>query len=400
MATLVRPDRAFVRQVVAAGGGSVKQCMQCATCSIACSLSNDSSPFPRKELLWAQWGLADRLMADPDVWRCHQCDDCSTRCPRGARPGDVLAAIRQLVVRHYAVPRFLADWIRRPRFIPVLLGIPALLIGLTLIGRGPLESALGFEEHSAFYAAFFPHWLLISFFSLFTGLAALAAVVGAARFWGAMRAADRAAGRRPNGGLWPALRGTLKSIVTHDRFAECTARAPRRTAHLLAFYGFAALFAVTVWAVLDLYVNPLIGIASRYPFAPLHPMKLLANVGAVALVAGSGKALLDRRAVVRAGGANTAFDWTFAWLLLLVGVTGLATELLRLWAEPTDVPALDSAAYATYFFHLVLVFALLVYLPYSKFAHLLYRTVALVYAQYAGRDHGVRGRSQALLRSA
>jgi quinone-modifying oxidoreductase subunit QmoC len=42
--------------------------------------------------------------------------------------------------------------------------------------------------------------------------------------------------------------------------------------------------------------------------------------------------------------------------------------------------------YAMYFIHLVFVFNLFAFLPFSKLAHLVYRTVAMAYNQYSGRQ--------------
>jgi quinone-modifying oxidoreductase subunit QmoC len=107
------------------------------------------------------------------------------------------------------------------------------------------------------------------------------------------------------------------------------------------------------------------------------------------------KAIVDRRVNRAEAGASTSFDWLFVWLLLGVAVTGLLTEILRLIADPGLLDGTGAAAewsgvayvaYAVYFVHLVLVFDLLVYLPYSKFAHILYRTVAMVYAEHTGRN--------------
>ena len=388
----VRPDGDFLHRVLAEGGEDLKKCFQCATCSVVCELSTGRKPFPRKEMIWAQWGLKDRLVADPDVWLCHQCNDCSTKCPRGARPGDVLAAVRRESVQHYAVPKFLGNLANSLKSLPLMLLIPAVLLAVALAVRGPIEKILPFGEPHGFYAGLFPHWLIIGFFSFFTGLAALAAVAGVLRFWQAMKAADQSAGGYSAAlGIVPSLVNTIKSIIVHDKFGQCADQAPRRLAHLLAFYGFVALFVVTVWAVLDLYLLPLFGIGPFYPFGLLHPMKILANAGCVVLIYGCVKAIGDRKRSEEESGSVTSFDWIFLVLLLTVAITGLFTEILRFAADPGEHAAggtggLQYAAFAIYFVHLVFVFDLLVFLPYSKFAHILYRTTALVYAEHSGRN--------------
>ena len=90
---VIEPDLEFIRDLSRQTGEPYKKCFQCGTCAATCPISPDMHPFPRKEMAWAAWGMKDRLVADPDVWLCHQCNDCSLRCPRGARPGDVLAAV-------------------------------------------------------------------------------------------------------------------------------------------------------------------------------------------------------------------------------------------------------------------------------------------------------------------
>ncbi|MFO7892697.1 MAG: quinone-interacting membrane-bound oxidoreductase complex subunit QmoC [Longimicrobiales bacterium] len=385
----LNPDREFVDAVMASGGGDLKKCYQCATCAVVCELACEDHAFPRKEMHWAQWGLKERLVNDPDIWLCHQCNDCSLRCPRGARPGDVLAAIRKQTIQHFAFPKAVARWVSSVRATPVMLILlPALLLAAALLVRDPLANALGLHGgHEAFYAQFFPHWLLIGFYTGFTLLAFAGLAVGLVRFWKGMRAHDEALGRpAPDRAFMPSLLEALGDIFMHRRFGDCGDQKQRRTSHLLAFYGFLALFVVTVWAVVDLYVMPGLGVESLYPFDLSHPMKILANIGGVILVVGTGKAIWDRISAPEDGKhQSTAFDWIFVWLLFWVGVTGFATQAFRFTVTPETMGAYEYVAYAVYFTHLVLVFGLLVYLPYSKFAHMWYRTLAMTYAGMTGR---------------
>ena len=126
-AYLVEPDVQFIKEVTQLGGQDLKKCYQCATCSVACPISPDTKPFPRKEMIAASWGLKNRLIGNGDIWLCHNCGDCTTLCPRGAKPGDVLAAVRAYAVTEYATPKFLGKIINSPAKLPLILAIPAII---------------------------------------------------------------------------------------------------------------------------------------------------------------------------------------------------------------------------------------------------------------------------------
>ena len=63
----MEPDLKFIDEMAQLSDGSFEKCYQCATCSATCPISPDNHPFPRKEMVWAMWGLKDRLLKNPDL---------------------------------------------------------------------------------------------------------------------------------------------------------------------------------------------------------------------------------------------------------------------------------------------------------------------------------------------
>lgn len=381
---LMDPDLGFIRSLSRQTGESYRKCFQCGTCSATCPISPVKDPFPRKEMAWALWGLRDRLLQDPDVWLCHHCNDCSVRCPRSGRPGDVLAAVRRESVIQYAAPRFLARWVSNPWFTPLLLALPAMLLGLAIALREPIGNVLGFaptvgEPIVYSYSPFLPHWLLSGFFGLFTLFALVAAIIGLVRFVRAIRAPNLWGAVGPPGrGLFSSAWIAVRQIFTHDRFTSCTAEHSRPLSHLCVFFGFIALSAVTFWVITG-PVNPLLEGRFVYPFGFLSPWKLLANVGGAAVFFGVVLMIRQRLRNRDNAGGSTYFDWALVWALFAVVVSGFATEALHYLR-------MTPHRHVVYFIHLVFAFALLIYLPYSKFAHVLYRTAAMILAVQYGRE--------------
>ena len=336
-------------------------------------------------MIWAQWGLKDKLVADPDVLLCHQCGDCTAYCPRGAKPGDVLGAIRAYMYTHYGFPKGLAKLCSSGTNLPILIAIPAVIIGIVWVLSGgmhiPTETIdfgyffgeghfMGLTKTVALIDAIFLPTVAFSIFAAYRGVSAL---------WKRMNDNLGVETKfRPSVKqllvefFWPAI----VEIVQHKRFEQCGENKGRVKGHLPLLLAFIGLFIVTNYAfvakdMIGYFVPSLHG-----PISLLNPVKILANVSAIALIIGIGILWSNRKQMEAEGKASpTFYDWFLIWEIMAVGITGLGAELSRL-------VGLGLPAYVLYYLHLIAVMMLFLYMPYTKFAHMVYRTVALAFERY------------------
>lgn len=375
---VISPDINFVKEVIGSGGESLKKCFQCATCSVVCNVTPNSKPFPRKEMMDAQWGLKDRLLSNPDIWLCHQCSDCTAYCPRGAKPGEVLGAIRKITIKNYSVPGFLAMMTGESKYLLALFAMPVLIFLAIIASEGNLTS---FPEGQIVYSKFIPVHFIDPIFIAASAFAAISFVFGVKKYW-----ADMSRGTGAKGDLAGSIKQAIADILSHSRFKKCNVAKARSVSHLFVFYSFIGLTITTSWAVAYMYGNKIFGIEStsifhfgQSPYPLYDPLKIVGNLSALALITGITLVVLNRMKNKEKAGIGSYFDWLFIVVVYAIAATGILSELLRL----ADIAAL---AYPVYFIHLVFVFFLFAYAPFSKMAHMVYRATAMVFARQAGRE--------------
>jgi quinone-modifying oxidoreductase, subunit QmoC len=380
MATAIVTDLDWKRRIIGLDAPDLSVCYQCGTCTAVCPVSTAENPFPRKEMVWVQWGLKDRALGNASIWLCHQCGTCNTYCPRDAKPSNVMAALRDYSITHYAVPSFMGRALAEPRYLPLLFAIPVLIF-LSILGW--LGHLTALPEGRIVFSKFIPIPFIEVTFVASIALSLIGAAAGGARYWRAM-SAEVATRDGHRGGS--DLAGALVDILKHQRFKQCSeAPGTRETykehlhrTHLAVFYGFLGLVATTTSVGIGIYV---FGYLTPWPV--WHPVKILGNVSGIAVIGAAATFLWRRIADARRAGKSTYSDWLFLSILGLTTLTGFFSEGLRL--------AGLRVAYPMYVVHLLLIFFLLVYVPYSKFAHLIYRTLAMVHsAGSAGRARTAR----------
>ena len=273
-------------------------------------------------------------------------------------------------------PKFMSRIPTSARYLPLAVAIPAAIVALLV-----LTAAVVFRDGSALpdgdilFEHFIGHGWLDVFVLSVVGVVAVVAATGIRRHWKGLQGTVPAAlPRQPLGG---ALRGTAEEVLKHDGFDSWTVSDVQRKSHLAIFYGFLGLLAATTGAAIYTEIFPILGIEwqdNELSLPLWDPVKIVGNVGGIALLVGLTQVMSTWR---RRSSDRAAYsDWFFPALLGLTVLSGFSTEILRF--------AGVRLAYPAYAVHLVFVFALFVYFPFSKFAHALYYPTGFTFARSIG----------------
>ncbi len=387
-----RVDRNLYPELQRFGATDISACFNCGICTATCPLSVDGASFPRRMARYAQLGLRDQLLSSPELWSCYGCAECTEACPTQADPASFMAAARRYAVASYdrtGIAYLLAtSKLFAAAFVTALVVV---LAGFMYSVHGPADgSRLAFFE---FVPEDTIHWLGI----------VVMAVMGVAALIGLFEMVRRVLRRPAQAGAKVTVRKTAEAVwhaVATESLAQTSFRAdcadataPLNTreaavraaggqvaqgqpwylqrwfVHFATMWGFLGLLGATM-ADYGLAVFNIVATGTPEPI--YYPIRLLGTLSGAALIYGTSIMIFRRlRHSDRASAHSTVSDWTFLSMLWLAGATGFILEL------GLYLPQAPSWGYGVFLIHVSVAMALVLLVPFGKFAHVFYRPVAL-----------------------
>jgi nitrate reductase gamma subunit len=378
-----RVDRDLYPELQRFGATDISACFNCGVCTAICPLSVDGTSFPRRMSRYAQLGLREKLLSSPELWSCYGCAECTESCPTQADPASFMAAARRYAVASYDRTH-LAYLLATSRAFAIVfvVGLVGLLAAFMYAARKPVDgSTLALFE-------FVPSELIHNLGIVAMAVMGVAAAVGLFEMVRRVLRGPRPKLRAAAGAAFYAV-GTESIAQTRFR-KDCadatdatdaaeaaepgasTARpwySQRWFIHFATMWGFLGL----LFATMANYGLELLGVkATGTPVPIWYPVRLLGTLAGAALIYGTSVLIARRlRKSDRSSAHSTTSDWTFLWLLWVSGVTGFILELALY------LPSAPAWGYGVFLIHVAVAMALVLLVPFGKFAHVFYRPIAL-----------------------
>jgi nitrate reductase gamma subunit len=369
-----RVDRNLYPELQRFGATDISACFNCGVCSAICPLSVDGASFPRRMSRYAQLGLREKLLASPELWSCYGCSECTDSCPTKADPASFMAAARRYAVASYDRTH-----------LAYLLATSRLFAGVFVVALVGLLAAFMYSVHKpvdgstlAFFD-FVPSDVIHNIGIVAMAVMGVAALIGVIemvrrvlRGPGAV-AAKTTLGNVAGAAVYAVGTESLAQTRFRKDCADAVETRPwysqRWFIHVATMWGFLGLLGATMAD----YGLELLGIKAVGTAVPIwYPVRLLGTLAGALLIYGTTVLIVRRlRKSDRSSVHSTTSDWTFLAMLWVAGLTGFVLELALY------LPQAPTWGYPMFLLHVGVAIALVLLVPFGKFAHVLYRPVAL-----------------------
>lgn len=370
MGTRVNPG--LLPEIKKYGAVNISACFNCGNCTAICPLSTGEESFPRRMIRYAQVGMEDELLGSKELWQCYYCAECSKTCPRQAEPGEFMAAARR-----YAIAKYDVTGLAGRSFKSAWVNVAFVIVMAVFFAIYLLSFNQGENYKQLLLWKFIPEVYVRSLGIAVFAIVGLVGLLGIIRM---IRKISQAGGLAFGSPIhwselnWSqAIKETLFVQVLGQkdyREEECEELdqkpLPLRKwfVHASIMYGFLGLFAATA---LDFIFKP---VGSWVPI--YSPIRLLGTISGLALLYGTSIAFYKRlQKQDKYTRSSEAADWILLVLLWLVGLTGFLLEIAGY------APAPATWGYPMLVIHISLAMDLIIMLPFSKFAHVFYRSMAI-----------------------
>ena len=377
MSSTVNPD--LLLDLKEFGVKDAATCFNCGNCTAVCSLSTESTPFPRKTIRYLQLGLSDKLMQSPEPWLCYYCGDCSETCPRQANPGEVMMGLRRYLTSRYDWTGFSRLFYTSKIFEVLSILVVAALVGLGFyLFHGPMLTdrvALNvFAPNTTIEILDLIMLVVLSFFLLSNAFRMSKAVMGNAGPFSGNVNSDGTKAAQPailifGISVQTYLKEAREFVVqffTQKRFDTCGTPSQRTQwfVHLLIMTGYSVVFLLVVVGIRWFQRDEI--------YAFWHPVRLLGYYSTFAILYGVTYAIMGRLKKSKSVYEHThSTDWAFLILLWLTTFSGILIHFTRLLELPLTT-------YYIYVIHLMIAVPMLVIeVPFAKWTHQLYRPLML-----------------------
>lgn len=362
----IRVNPTFIDELDRFGAEDVQLCYQCGDCSTVCPHADDLYKFPRKSMRSLQMGLERKIETTLEPWLCYYCGQCSTQCPREADPGETMMSLRRWLISRYDFTGIARQFFKSRLTEVLAITVVALLTGTFLLIYGFSGGNINIYDGEG---AFLPSQFIHKFDLTIGSILLIFLLANAIHMWYLVMV---------KGTTFPVPWSIYLMefyqlpwhFFTQKRYSECEKKHKHPFfmpwfIHLGLMLGYVTMLVLVMVFIEQLQSGPAIKWS-------VHIFGYLATIGLVAGTVYFIRNRLRKNYVQYKKSHGT--DWVFVGLLFIIVVTGVLQHIFHR-------TGLNVLANITYIIHLMGVVPWLLRMPFSKWAHLIYRPLAMYFAE-------------------